>query len=161
VAEPIANDLTGESQRPKHAGVWVRVAANLLDVIIMGVPVLLLVTLILQAGQDTQSDTVSLSDFYNIETLANAVLLGVVTVLLWVNWDGRTPGKKLLNIRIVSYPDYGGLSYVTATLRTVLSLTGAVTAGVLYLVIAAMIDIRADRRGFHDIVAGTCVVHDR
>ena len=94
MAESIANDLTGESQRPKHAGVWVRVAANLLDVVIMGVPVLLLVTLILQAGQDTQSDTVSLNDFYNIETLANAVLLGVVTVLLWVNWDGRTPGKK-------------------------------------------------------------------
>jgi uncharacterized RDD family membrane protein YckC len=29
-----------------------------------------------------------------------------------------------------------------------------------YAVIALMIGLRADKRGYHDLVAGTCVVHD-
>ena len=155
-----AEEQTVQSGGPRHAGVWVRVVANLLDLVIMGAPVLLLVSLIVDAESEAKGSAVSLADFYNAGTLIQAALLGIVTVVLWVNWDGRTPGKKLAKIKIVSYPGYSAFSYGTATLRTVLSLTGVLTLGLLYLVMAIMIGVRSDKRGFHDIAAGTCVIHD-
>ena len=153
-------EAKGDEAQPRHAGVWVRVAANLLDLVIMGVPLLLLFSLVFDF--DTSGEAAaSFGDIYSIEFLLNAAILAAITVLLWVNWDGRTPGKKLVKVRIVSFPDYGGLSYGTAALRSVLSLTGALTLGLLYLVMAVMIGVRKDNRGFHDLLSGTCVVHDR
>ena len=149
-----------QAQRPRHAGVGVRIAANLIDLIIMGVPVLLLVSTIIGAEARTGKEAVTLADFYNLESFLNAVLVAAITVLLWVNWDGRTPGKKLTRIRIVSYPDYKPFSYGIATLRMVLSLTGAITFFVGYLAMAVMIASRRDRRGYHDLIAKTCVIHD-
>ena len=155
-----ADEQTVQSGGPRHAGVWVRVVANLLDLIIMGAPVLLLVSLIVDVESKTGGSSASLGDLYNAGTLIQAALFGIATILLWVNWDGRTPGKKLTKIKIVSYPGYSAFSYGTATLRTVLSLTGVLTLGLLYLVMAIMIGVRSDKRGFHDIAAGTCVIHD-
>ena len=149
-----------QAQQPRHAGVGVRIVANLLDLIIMGVPVLLLVSTILGAEARTGREAVTLADFYNLESFLNGVLVAAITILLWVNWDGRTPGKKLTRIRIVSYPDYQPFSYGIATLRMVLSLTGAITLFLGYLVMAAMIAARRDKRGYHDLVARTCVVYD-
>jgi uncharacterized RDD family membrane protein YckC len=60
----------------------------------------------------------------SVVDLVNLALLAILTVVLWVNWDGRTPGKKLLRVRIVSYPGYEPLSYGTATVRAALSTTG-------------------------------------
>ena len=150
-------EARGDEAQPRHAGVWVRVAANLLDLVIMVVPVLLLLLLVFGGDQAAAS----FGDIFSVESLLNAFILAVITILLWVNWDGRTPGKKLMRVRIVSFPSYGGLSYGAATLRSVLSLTGALTLGFLYLVMAVMIGVRKDNRGFHDLLAGTCVVHDR
>ena len=152
--------LEGSAQQ-RHAGVRVRIAANLLDLIIMGIPVALLVSLILQTESRREEGGVSLADFYNVPSLLNAAVLTAVTILLWVNWDGRTPGKKLMRIRIVSYPGYQPFSYGTASLRQVVSLTGVLTAGLLYLVMVFMVGLRADKRGFHDLIARTCVIHDR
>ena len=76
-----------------------------------------------------------------------------------MNWDGRTPGKKLMKVRIVSYPDYQPFSYGRAAVRTLISLIASVTV-VGYVVIALMVANRDDKRGFHDIVARTCVIHD-
>ena len=91
------DELSSGTTRPRHAGVWVRVAANVLDVIILGAPVLLLFSLILDVESSAAQGTVSLADFYNVPTLLQMVILTVITILLWVNWDGRTPGKKLLS----------------------------------------------------------------
>lgn len=92
--------------------------------------------------------------------LVQFVLLGGATVLLWVNWDGRTPGKKLTEIRIVSYPDYGSFGYRTATVRTLIGVASLLPIPVGYVVIAIMIAGREDKRGYHDIVSNTYVVHD-
>ena len=92
--------------------------------------------------------------------LAQLVLLAVITILLWVNWDGRTPGKKMMRIRIVSYPDYQPFSYRTASIRTLASLLGLFTLGLGYMAQAVMIAAREDKRGYHDLVAKTCVIHD-
>ncbi len=147
-SEPNANDGA-----PRHAGLGPRIWAALLDVVIMGVPVGLIV-LIIYREQIKDAGLISTPNFVNI------ALLAVITILLWVNWDGRTPGKKLLRIRIVSHPEHRNFSYGTATIRTLLSLTGALTLGVGYVVQASMIGSRPDNRGYHDLAARTCVVHD-
>ncbi len=154
------NDVTSPDPSPRHAGVWVRVAANLIDAIVFGVPLLLLGTALL--GSEPASDeAASIADLYDAQFFVNLVIFGVITILLWVNWDGRTPGKKLLSIRITTYPSYNTLSYTTATVRTLLSLTGALSLLAGYVVMAAMVGLRSDKRGYHDLVAKTCVVHDR
>ncbi len=161
---------TAKSARPRHAGFGVRFGAALIDALIMGVPVYLLLSLVFgfDGGLEGLSfdwrsadtgETADLGTVLSPGFWLNLALLAGITILLWVNWDGRTPGKKLLGLRIVSYPDYGPFSYGTATIR---SLLGVVSAGTLvgYAVIALMIALRPDKRGFHDLLAKTCVIHD-
>ena len=87
--------------QPRHAAVWTRVAANALDLIIFGVPILLLSNVVL--GPELIGDE---GISAHMESLLQAVFLTLITILLWVKWDGRTPGKKVLRLRIVTYPEY-------------------------------------------------------
>ena len=138
----------------RHAGVWVRVAAGLIDLLAMGAPVLGIAFVVLGV------DDVLESDVLGIPNVAITVVLAVITILLWVNWDGRTPGKKLMRIRIVNFPDYQPFAYGTATTRTVVGLLSAAPLMLGYVVIAFMVAWRTDKRGYHDLIARTCVVHD-
>ena len=163
-----------QAQRPRHAGFWIRFAAVILDLVVLGIPlrVILLILVIFgsDAGEvtgfdfsykDTQGETVTKRISLSVADLAELVLLLVITVLLWVNWDGRTPGKKMLRIRIVSYPGYQPFSYRTASIRTLASVLGLFTFFLGYLAQAVMIAKRDDKRGYHDLVARTCVIHDK
>jgi len=94
------------------------------------------------------------------QTWDQIIILATVTILLWVNWDGRTPGKKILRIRIVSYPEYQEFGYRTATIRSIVSTVSAVLLFIPYIAIAIMIVVRDDKRGLHDLLAKTVVVHD-
>ena len=148
----------------RHAGVGVRILANLLDIVILGLPVGLAVALALNvmfSGEDATAETGLFTFWTSIDTWANFVLLGAITILLWVNWDGRTPGKKLMNIRVVSYPAYGKVGYASAMVRMLVGIGCALMLFVPYIASVLMIAIREDRRGFHDIVAGTAVVHEK
>ena len=95
--------------------------AALIDAVIMGAPVSLIVSVIFRVNLEEGND------YFSIPNLVTFALVGVITIVLWVNWDGRTPGKKILRIRIVSYPNYESFSYGVATVRTLLSLTGVAT----------------------------------
>ena len=143
-----------ENPSPRHAGVWVRVAAGVIDLLAMGAPILGLAFLIFGFNDVVESDVLGLPNL-----LITAVLT-VITILLWVNWDGRTPGKKLMRIRIVNFPDYEPFAYGTATTRTVVGLLSAAPLMLGYVVIAFMVARRTDKRGYHDLIARTCVVHD-
>ena len=141
---------------PRHAGFQIRLVASLVDIVALGAPAYLIVAILFDfdwilGGQG--------DELVSRANLVNATILTVVTVLLWVNWDGRTPGKKLTRTRIVSYPSYGPFGYGKALVR---SLVGAFTAFTVigYVVIAVMVGKREDKRGYHDLVASTCVIHD-
>ena len=163
---------TPEGEQPRHAGLLIRFAAGLLDVLIMGIPVLLVASIVLgsDAGEivgfdweytgangQTQTTRIALS----AGDLVQVAVLTVATVWLWVNWDGRTPGKKITRTRIVTYPEYGPLTYKTSLVRMVISVASSLPLLLGYVVISLMIGLRADKRGYHDLVAGTCVVHDQ
>lgn len=170
-ARPQSSDLvtseTTETADPPSASILTRVAsahsntaaAVAIDLIIFGVPILLLSNVVL--GPELIGDEgVSAQGFYSMDSLLQAMFLTLVTILLWVKWDGRTPGKKVLGLRIVTYPEYRQLSYATAAMRALLSVTGTLTIGVGYLLMALMIGARVDKRGYHDLLAGTCVIRD-
>lgn len=151
----MATEDSPASEQPRHAGLMVRLGAALIDAVIMGAPVSLIVSVIFRVNLEEGND------YFSIPNLVTFALVGVITIVLWVNWDGRTPGKKILRIRIVSYPNYESFSYGVATVRTLLSLTGVATVLLGYLAQAVMIGTRADKRGYHDLIAKTCVIHDQ
>ena len=169
-----AVSASSESRPPRHAGFWIRLAAIIIDLVVLGIPLRVILLILVFFGSDAgevtgfdlsytdaQGETVTTRISLSVADLTQLVLLSVITVLLWVNWDGRTPGKKMLRIRIVSYPGYQPFSYPTASIRTLASLLGLFTFGLGYMAQAVMIAARGDKRGYHDLIAKTCVVHDR
>lgn len=66
---------------------------------------------------------------------------------------GATPGKRLMGCRVVSLSG-GRASALQAVLRNFGSLVNWLTLGLGF----AAIVLRKDRRGLHDILAGTRVV---
>ena len=163
-------ERSGEA-RPRHAGFWIRFLAGLLDVLVMGIPLLLVASIIFgsDAGEiagfdiefnDAQGVEQTSRISFSVADLVQAAALAVVTVLLWVNWDGRTPGKKITGTKIVSYPEYDGLSYRTSVVRMATQIASAVPLLLGHLVISLMIGLRSDKRGYHDLLAGTCVVYE-
>lgn len=131
-----------ETKGIRHAGFWVRFAANLLDTIIMGIPILVILMFSFKSRAD--------------QDLINLLIYTAATIFLWTSWDGRTPGKKIMGIKIVSYPEYGPISLRKALVRF---LIGYTISGLLFFIGYIMVAFRKDKRGLHDLIAGTCVVH--
>lgn len=78
------------------------------------------------------------------------LLLNAATLAAW----GATPGKRLLHLKVVTYPDGGPIDNKTAFLRSLFTLLSAAPAGLGYIWAAW----EKDRRGWHDLFAGTRVV---
>lgn len=133
-----------------YAGFWIRVVSYVLDGFIIGIPVAL-VAIMLFGAEEVANEAWGYSD------LAVLVLTAGVTIFLWVNWGGRTPGKKLLGLKVVRYPGFEGLEYGHAVLRYAGYLVSALPLCLGFLMIA----FRADKRGLHDLIAQTCVIYEK
>lgn len=73
--------------------------------------------------------------------------------------DGQTLGKKLMRTRVVTVKRMETPSLRTASIRALPSIVGAVPVlGRLTTLVFVPIAFRADRRGLHDLVAGTSVI---
>ncbi len=134
----------------KYAGFWVRAVATILDGFILGIPIAIMVSLLF--GWEWVAEDPSRAN------LAHFLLWAVVTVAFWVNWDGRTPGKKLMAIKIVTYPDRSNLNHSKALLRYVIGYT---LSTLIFGLGFVMVAFREDKRGLHDLIAGTCVIHEQ
>lgn len=71
--------------------------------------------------------------------------------------SGRTPGKSLLGLAIISNSPGSGVGWGTASTRAIGFLLSAIPLGAGFLVIL----FRRDRRAWHDRMAGTWVVKTR
>ena len=141
-----------ESTEIEYAGFWVRFIAVLLDLILIGILTILFVSIFFGF------DWLITDEILTKANTLNFLLVAVVSILLWVNWKGRTPGKRMMGIRIVSYPDYQGFGYKKAIIRKIVGYTlSLMIIGLGYI----MIGIRRDKRGLHDLIAGTCVIYDK
>lgn len=127
------------------AGFWARFAANLLDGLIIGLPLSFISYLLFGSWDETP-----------ITSLGNVLY----TLLVPVLWYGYTIGKKVLGIRIAKV-DGSKLGFGTMLLRVVVGgLIYAFTFGIALIVSAFMVAIREDKRAIHDFIAGTYVTYD-
>lgn len=123
-------------------GFWPRVAAYLVDAFLLGVPLSLLVSYVIQ-GQSGEE--------------VNGVIQFLYYFLLPILWYGYTVGKKVLGIRIVRLNGEPP-GFLTMLLRIVVSFfVYVLTMGIGFIISMIMVAARADHRALHDLIAGTYV----
>ena len=146
---------TGPAPGIKFAGHGSRLGAYIIDVFIqigVGIAVSFIVGILFLTASDNSGGGIA----------ALGVVIGVLGYFLfslfyfpffWAR-GGQTPGMKAAEIRVVRDVDGGPLSVGTAILR----LVGFwISAFVLYIGFAWIL-VDARRRGWADLLAGTCVV---
>ena len=116
-----------------------RFVAFLIDAVILGIVnnVILSVT----GGEPTTGTGLS-------------TLVGVLYVVgFWTVWNGQTPGKQVMGIRIVK-ADGSTFGVVPGIIRYV----GYFVSGIVLLVGFIWVLFDKDKQGWHDKIAGTYVV---
>ncbi len=136
-----------ENTEVRYAGFWVRFLAYIFDNIIIG-GIAATVTLII-FGVDNLFD--------GRASVFLWLLIGAIIVLSWVFMEGATPGKKIMGIKVVSYPYLGKITIGTAIIRCL----SYVISYIILCLGFIMIAFREDKRGLHDLIAGTCVIQDK
>ncbi|RDE33683.1 RDD family protein [Parageobacillus thermoglucosidasius] len=128
------------------AGFWKRLAAYLLDGLIVGVPIVLIGYVITNSWEN------------NWFTSAANIVYSIVVPAVW---SGYTVGKKLLGVRIAKV-NGGKVGIGTMFLRSVVGgLVYVVTFGVALVISAIMVAAREDKRSIHDFIAGTYVTTEK
>jgi uncharacterized RDD family membrane protein YckC len=128
------------------AGFWKRLAAGLLDGLIVGLPLVLIGYLITGSWEE------------NWFTTAANIVYGLVVPAVW---SGYTVGKKLLGIRIAKV-NGEKVGIGTMFLRSVVGgLVYGLTLGIALIISAIMVAAREDKRSIHDFIAGTYVTTEK
>jgi len=127
------------------AGFWDRFFANLLDGLIISLPIAVLAYVITGKFDDE---------------LISGPLNLVYSLVVPVVWHGYTVGKRIMQIRIAKV-NGDKLGFGTMFMRTVVSgLVYVLTLGIGFIVSAFMVGLRKDKRAIHDFIAGTYVTHN-
>jgi len=127
------------------AGFWDRFFANILDGLIIGIPIAALAYFLTGEWDDEL-----------ISTPVNLVYSMVLPVL----WTGYTVGKRMMQIRIAKV-NGEKVGFGTMFLRTIVGgLLYLLTFGVGIIVSAFMVGLREDKRAIHDFIAGTYVTRN-
>lgn len=127
------------------AGFWDRLFANILDGLIVGLPIAILAYFITGKFDDNV-----------ISVPLNLVYALVIPVV----WNGYTVGKKMMQIRIAKV-NGDKLGFGTMFMRTIVAgLVYALTLGIGIFVSAFMVGLREDKRAIHDFIAGTYVTRN-
>ncbi|MBH9967672.1 RDD family protein [Bacillus sp. V3] len=127
------------------AGFGVRFVANIVDWLIINLP------LIIIAGLIT-------GDFSQDNTFVSTVIF-VYVLITPVLWKGYVVGKRIAGIRIVK-KDGSNVHIGNMLMRTIVSgIVYGLTLGIGIIVSAFMVGIREDKRAIHDFIAGTYVTH--
>lgn len=127
------------------AGFWVRLFANLLDAIIIGIPLSLLTYAITGSSQNSLNDTIST----------------LYSLLVPVLWMGYTVGKRIMGIRIVKINGENVGLWTTIKRVVISAFVYAITLGIGLIVSFFMIGLRQDKRSLHDLIAGTYVTYQK
>ncbi|HSC27303.1 MAG TPA: RDD family protein [Vicinamibacterales bacterium] len=139
---------------PRPAPPALRLAAGLIDLLIMGSIDLTVVYLTLRFSGLTSADLAILP---KIPLGAFLALLNGGYLVLFTVASGQTIGKMLSGVRVMSLPPGGAparVSFGTAIVRAAAYLASLLPAGLGLLPIL----LSPDRRALHDRLAGTCVV---
>lgn len=135
----------------RYAGFWIRVAASIIDTIV----ILLVVTplIFLVYGGDVLAQGNMSNGFW--DTMISYVLPAIATIALWVTFGG-TPGKRLLGLRIVNQSTLQNLTWATALLRYLGYFVSMFTLFIGFFWVA----FDKKKKGLHDHMASSIVIYD-
>lgn len=142
-----------------YAGFWVRLAAYIIDSIIVAV-VLLVVRLIWIGVGAIISGTIldgNVLFHYSLKDIVLYIFKVMYFVLL--TWcTGTTIGKRLMNLRVVPANRSQKLSFVDVLYRETI---GRFLCGVSIWIGYIIVGIDKEKRGFHDMLCDTRVVYEK
>ena len=122
-----------------YAGFWIRFVAWLIDGIILIIPNIII-------GLVVESPASILLQF----------TIGIVYTIGFWTAEGATPGKMAIGLRITTV-EGEPIDFGKAVLRYIGYFVSGITLGIGYLMIA----FTRDKRGLHDLIAGTVVIQTR
>jgi uncharacterized RDD family membrane protein YckC len=163
--------MSTNQKEVRYAGFWIRFLASLLDTIFLALPVGIVIYFLSDGNWfdfsqyqeniqmalsgnrhalDTQPQTsLKWELLFEISTL-------IVTMLFWKKWKGATPGKRFVGIHIVDVKTHKELDNKQAIIRSF----GYIASTFSFLIGFLMVAFRKDKRGLHDLLAGTIVVYN-
>lgn len=132
-----------------YRGFWIRLGAVLIDSIVLSLPITLLLSIFyfIPSGMNTEETGLLINLF-------QAIIVFAITIILWIRWDGATPGKKLLKIKIIDSKTMSDITIGQAILRYVGYFISGIILGIGYI----MAGFHSEKKALHDIMAGTLVV---
>ena len=139
------------SLRYDVAGVGSRGAAVLVDGLIQGTALLLLVMIGAFAAASLGSIAIALL------VLTSFLVLWAYFLVFEIAWNGQTPGKRLLHLRVIRETGYP-LRPVDAVIRNLVRLVDLLPGFYAVGVLAMLLNQRSKRLG--DFAAGTIVVRE-
>jgi len=156
----------------RYAGFWVRFVASFFDTLFLALPVAVVIYFLSDGNwfdfsQYQQNINYAMSGNAQ-KALANQpqtsmkwelifeVSVLFVTMLFWKRWRGATPGKKFVNIKIVDAKTFQDIDNKQAITRSFGYIISTLTLLIGFIIVA----FRKDKRGFHDLLAGTVVIYD-
>ena len=139
------------------AGFWIRVAAYLVDGLIIGVAMMVITLPMGLLTGILARHSSGLAAVLMVLTWLVASAAGIGYVLYFWALHGATPGKKILGLRILREDGVEPMGWGKAGLR----LVGYFASGFILYIGFIMVAFMERKRGLHDMIAGTVVVKTR
>lgn len=139
------------------AGFWVRLAAYIIDSVIVAAG-MLLIRLVLSGVMALVEGSFLGGNLLFSYTLKDIVIYicGVLYFILCTYYTGTTLGKRAMNLRVVSPKEGTKLSFVNVLYRETV---GRFLSGFVLAIGYILIGIDGEKRGLHDILADTRVIY--
>lgn len=139
------------------AGFWVRLAAYIIDSAILLIPLLivrLLISGVLSVLEGTPFDGSVLFN-YTIKDIL-LYIFQILYFVLFVSSTGTTPGKKLMNLRVISAETGEMPGFFDVLYRETI---GRFLCGLFLCIGYIAVGIDKEKRGFHDMLSDTRVIY--
>ena len=156
----------------KYAGFWIRFFASFLDTLFLALPIAIVIYFLSDGSwfdfsQYQQNIQMAMAGNTNAlkaqpqtslkwELLFELSVL-IVTILFWRRYRGATPGKKFAGIKIVDAITLKDINNKQAITRSF----GYIVSTLAFLIGFIMVAFRKDKRGLHDLLAGTVVIYEK
>jgi len=155
----------------RYAGFWIRFFASFLDTLFLALPVAILIYFLSDGNwfdfsQYQQNIKMAMSGNVNALNhlpktdrtweIINLIVTITVTMVFWRRFKGATPGKKFVHIKIVDAKTLENIDNKQAITRSL----GYIVSTLALLIGFIMVAFRKDKRGLHDLLAGTVVIHE-
>lgn len=146
-----------ENVTAEYAGFWVRLFAYLIDMVVIGLPLLLvrLILWLITLGVDGTIFTKNILFQYNITDIILYLLYSCYFIAC-TYLTGTTVGKRLLNLKVISAEEEEKLELFHVIYRETI---GRFLNGILCNLGYILVGLDKEKRGIHDILCDTRVVY--